>query len=127
MDDDSEIIIMDIGSGSIKAGYARNDQPKVYVPMIVGKPKDDTVLVGMDQKEFYFGQEAKSKKSFLEITYPVQKGVVPDKFHLKMLEKIMHHQIFNQELRVSPEDHKIMLTEPPNNPKENREDLVDLM
>ena len=55
MDDDSEIIIMDIGSGSIKAGYARNDQPKCYTPMIVGKPKDDTVLVGMDQKEFYFG------------------------------------------------------------------------
>jgi len=48
MEEDAEIIIMDIGSGHIKAGFARNDQPKCYVPMIVGKPKDDTVMVGMD-------------------------------------------------------------------------------
>jgi actin len=44
-----------------------------------------------------------------------------------MLEKIMTDQIFNHELLVSPEDHKIMLTEPPNNPKKNREELVKLM
>ena len=78
MDEDPEIIIMDIGSGAIKAGFARNDQPKSYVPMIVGKPKDDTMMVGMDQKDFYFGQEAISKKSLLDITYPVQQGIIPD-------------------------------------------------
>ena len=95
--------------------------------MIVGKPKDDTQMVGMDQKAFYFGDEAISKKSLLDITYPVKAGIIPDKHSLEMLEKILEHQIFNQELRVSPEDHKIMLTEPPNNPKQNREDLVELM
>jgi hypothetical protein len=39
--------------------------------MIVGKPKDDTQMVGMDQKPFYFGEEAISKKQLLHITYPV--------------------------------------------------------
>jgi actin-related protein len=39
--------------------------------MIVGKPKDDTVMVGMDQKDFYFGNEARSKASMLDITEPV--------------------------------------------------------
>lgn len=124
MEDEAETIIMDIGSGAIKAGFARNDQPKCYVPMIVGKPKEDTVMVGMDQKDFYFGEEAISKKSLLNISYPVRQGLVVD---IDMLEKIFEHQIFNTELRVSPEDHKIMLTEPPNNPKKNREELVDLM
>jgi len=127
MDDEAETIIMDIGSGAIKAGFARNDQPKCYVPMIVGKPKEDIVMVGMDQKEFYFGEEAISKKSMLDITYPVQKGIIPDDHCMDMLEKIFEHQIFNQELRVSPEDHKIMLTEPPNNPKEIREKLITMM
>ena len=28
---------------------------------------------------------------------------------------------------MSPEEHKILLTEPPNNPKKNREELVELM
>jgi actin-related protein len=44
-----------------------------------------------------------------------------------MLKEIFEHQIFNQELRVSPEEHKILITEPPNNPKKNREDMVELM
>jgi len=28
---------------------------------------------------------------------------------------------------VSPDEHKMMLTEPPGNPKENREKLVEIM
>ena len=59
--------------------------------MIVGKPKDDTVMVGMDQKDFYFGNEARSKASMLDITEPVKDGIVPDKHSLDMLEKIMEH------------------------------------
>jgi len=55
MEEDSEIIIMDIGSGTLKAGFARNDQPKCYIPMIVGKPKAPGIMVGMDQKDAYFG------------------------------------------------------------------------
>lgn len=63
----------------------------------------------------------------LNISYPVQAGIIPDKESLENFKQILEHQIFNNELRVSPEDHKIMLTEPPNNPKKNREELVDLM
>jgi actin, other eukaryote len=60
----------------------------------------------------------------LNISYPVQKGIVED---IDMLKEIFEHQIFNQELRVSPEEHKILITEPPNNPKKNREEMVELM
>jgi len=60
----------------------------------------------------------------LNISYPVQKGIVED---IDMLKEIFEHQIFNTELRVSPEEHKILITEPPNNPKKNREEMVDLM
>ena len=31
------------------------------------------------------------------------------------------------DMQLSPEEHKFMITEPPNNPKEIREELVDLM
>lgn len=33
----------------------------------------------------------------------------------------------NNELRVSPEEHKILITEPPNNDKKKREEIIDLM
>ena len=87
-------------------------------------------MVGMDQKDHYFGQEAVDKKSLLDITYPVKNGIIPDNDDGKsfeMLKELLHHQIFNTELRVSPEDHKIMVTEPPANSKESREKLVDMM
>lgn len=45
----------------------------------------------------------------------------------EMLESILEHEIFNNKLKVSPDEHKMMLTEPPNNPKENREKLVEIM
>ena len=76
MDDDTDPLIMDIGSGHLKAGFASDDAPKVYVPMIVGKPKDNLTLVGMDQKDFYVGNEAISKQNHLNIFEPVQQGVV---------------------------------------------------
>ena len=65
MDEESEPIIIDIGSGTLKAGFASDDAPKCIVPMIIGKPKAPGILVGMDQKDCYVGQEAKAKKNLL--------------------------------------------------------------
>jgi actin len=48
MDDDSDPIIIDIGTGTLKAGFATDDAPKHLVPMVIGKPKSKGVLVGMD-------------------------------------------------------------------------------
>ena len=42
------------------------------------------------------------------------------------MEKIWEH-IFTNELRVDPVEHNVMLTEPPNNPKENRERMAQIM
>lgn len=54
---------------------------------------------------------------------PVQSGIIRN---FESMYKIFEH-LFNNELRVSPEEHKIMITEPPNNPKKNREAIVEMM
>lgn len=46
--DDSDAVMIDIGSFNIKAGFAGEDAPKVIMPTILGKPKFPGVLVGMD-------------------------------------------------------------------------------
>jgi len=46
MDEENEPIIIDIGSGHLKAGFASDDAPKNLVPMLLGKPKSKGALVG---------------------------------------------------------------------------------
>jgi actin-related protein len=72
--EESEAIVIDIGSYNIKAGFAGEDAPKVIIPTILGRPKFPGVLVGMDQKDFYVGQDAISKKHLLNLTAPVMDG-----------------------------------------------------
>jgi actin len=71
MDEDSEPIIMDLGSGHLKAGFANDDSPKCNIPMIVGKPKSPDIMVGMDQKDAYYGAECLSKIEMLNLFRPV--------------------------------------------------------
>ena len=122
-DEENEPIIIDNGSGKLKAGLADDDSPKYVFPTIIGEPKAPGILVGMDQKDFYVGNEVKDKESVLNLTYPIQKGIIVD---LDQMKNIWSH-LMNTELRVSPEDHRIFMTEPPKNPKKNRSELTKMM
>jgi len=62
MEEENDPIIIDIGSGQLKAGFASDDAPKSLIQMVMGKPKTKGALVGMDQKEWYIGEDAISKK-----------------------------------------------------------------
>ena len=41
MDDEYDHVIIDIGSGTLKAGFAQDDAPKYNIPTIIGKPKSE--------------------------------------------------------------------------------------
>ena len=69
------------------------------------------------------GDECAALRSSLEVTYPVANGIVRN---WEDMEHLWDYTFYNK-LKVDPNECKVLLTEPPMNPKENRIKLMQKM
>ncbi|KAJ5985925.1 hypothetical protein N7522_013121 [Penicillium canescens] len=118
-------IVLDGGTGFLKVGYAAQNFPEHQFPSIVGRPilrteeqSNDFVL-----KDIMCGDEAAAARSMLQISYPMENGIV------KKWDDMQHlwNYTFYDKMKIDPAGRKILLTEPPMNPLKNREQMAEVM
>ncbi|KAL9650536.1 hypothetical protein ABK040_004755 [Willaertia magna] len=116
-------VILDNGSGSIKAGIAGYEKPISDFPNIIGKPKDTSLIVGTVNRSSYVGESAISKRGVLLLDYPIENGIVTN---WEAWEEVFEYTYFN-ELKLAPEEQPLLMTDAPLTPKNIREKLTEII
>lgn len=136
-------VIMDNGTGLTKLGFAGNDAPSFVFPTAIstrsatgakaksggfGSSANSSSLInkrGMEDLDFFIGDEALAAANGpnYSLHYPIKHGQIENWDHM---ERFWENSIFKY-LRCEPEDHYFLLTEPPLNPPENRENVAEIM
>lgn len=115
-------VVIDNGSGVIKAGFAGENAPKCVFSAIVGRPKHPKVMAGGLEGDAFVGKAAQDHRGMLQIRYPIEHGVVTN---WDDMERIWQY-VYGDELKTLPEEHPVLLTEPPLNPRSNRAKLAEV-
>ncbi|ORX36794.1 actin family [Kockovaella imperatae] len=110
-------VVIDNGSGTIKAGFAGQEQPSCYIPSFVGRPKHLRVMAGAIEDNLFIGKKAQDLRGLLKIMYPMEHGVVTD---WDDMERIWGW-VYAEGLKALSEEHPVLLTEAPLNPRQNRD------
>ena len=116
-------VIIDIGSGIIKAGFGGEDGPRNIFDSLVGTPKMPGCMVGMEKIERYVGDEAISKLEIMNFNAPIQRGLISD---WDKFETLLHYLLYSK-MKVVPEEISVLITESPAATIENKKKLSEIL
>ena len=125
---DKLAVVIDNGTGFTKMGYAGNLDPDFVIPTAIADlDKKSTLSVSNknDEYNYYIGEQAinQAKQSkHHTLTYPMQDGIIES---WDLMEKYWHQSLYHY-LKCDPQEHYFVLTEPPMNPPENRENIAEI-
>jgi actin-related protein len=93
-------IVIDNGSGTIRAGFAGEDVPKCYFPSYVGRPKHVRTMAGALEGDVFIGPQAQQYRGLFKINYPLEHGIVTD---WDDMERIWQY-VYQEGLKTVSED-----------------------
>jgi centractin len=79
-------------------------------------------MAGALEGDSFIGKKAMDLRGLLKIKYPIEHGIVSDWDHM---ERIWQH-LYTNELKTIPEEHPVLLTEAPLNPRANRDQAAQI-
>ena len=140
-EESTPVIVLDNGSGYLKAGFSNQSSPEIVIPALVGreilrygekidleqikatkKKSDQKKLIKQMIKERHLkqimiGDEIIGFRSLLDLSYPVSEGVITNE---EDLYKLWDYTL-TQRLEIEdPSDRKVIVTEAPLNPLNNK-------
>ena len=118
---DDQIIIIDIGEGYTKVGFAGDEQPIIF-PTMTGKEKYQSVMADVETKGQYVGEDCMRMRGVLKIIYPINRGAIMD---WDSYYSVLTH-IFYNVLRVDPSKVNVIYTESALTPLETRKYIMRL-
>ena len=147
-DETNSVIVLDNGSGYLKAGFSNQTAPEIVIPALVGreilrygekvdleqikatkKKSDQKKLIKQMIKERHLkqimiGDEIIGFRSLLDLSYPVSEGVITDE---EDLYKLWDYTL-TQKLDIEdPSDRKVIVTEAPLNPLSNKLKIFEIL
>jgi len=118
------VVIIDNGSGRVKCGFSKDEdkeKPRAILPACIGVPRKK---YANQMEEFLAGEEMIENRSKLTTHYPLEHGIIQNFEHMELLWEYVIDEVLQVEnIRETP----MLLTEPPYNPKNTRERIVEVM
>lgn len=110
MTDIAATIFIDNGTAEFKAGYAGYLEPSVSFPSVIGRS-----IHYFNENDYFVGSEVYDQKR-LCYTHPIVNGKIDS---WDDMTRIWDYCYF-KELDVYPTEHPVLISEAPNNSKNNR-------
>lgn len=89
----------------------------------IGRPKHVRVMAGALEGDLFVGPKAEEHRGLLSIRYPMEHGIVTD---WNDMERIWTYIYSKDQLSTFSEEHPVLLTEAPLNPRKNREKAAEI-
>ncbi|XP_007950126.1 actin-like protein 7A [Orycteropus afer afer] len=119
----SKAVVVDMGTGSFKCGFAGLPKPTHWISSTVGKPYMETAKTGDNRKETFVGHELLSPEVRLKLINPLHHGIIVD---WDSVQDIWEY-LFRQEMKIAPEEHAVLVSDPTLSPHTNREKYAEML
>jgi actin-related protein 2 len=124
----NRVVILDNGSGYLKAGFSTDQIPSYTIPALVGRPmlRYEEHIDAFEIKPIMIGDQVIPVRSMLEIKHPMKEGIIEDKEDMELLWRYA----LNDKMGIDQSELKnlkIMMTEAPMNPNKNKETMAEIL
>ena len=122
------VIVFDNGTGYMKAGLSNKETPMCTIPALIGRPmlRFKQKIENIELKPIMIGDEVTPVRSLLELTYPMEEGIIKNAGDME----ILWDYVLQKKLKINKSDfknRKLLITEAPNNPDKNKEKMAQIL